>query len=334
MSRNKPDKKISGLESEFESILVCNNRSLRPYIEIFVFEPENATQKSLGTFFGIFEISDISEDSSYIVNYLSSVIKKEYFSKPKRSPIESFEAALHKSNLALSKLAEHGNIKWLGKFNALVAIIEKNNLHIAQAGTASAFLFRSGGLTDISEGLSSDDPEPHPLKTFVNVSSGKLEVQDKLIITTESIFDIFSFEEIKKSILRFSEEKFIQFLKTALGNELEKAAVLIVDIKKKKEAPIAAPVQESEQLNAFSQEAFFRKPARNAMQSVAGEPALNNSSSEITQEKISREIEDEINKGQEEFTDEKNGHIYIKETHEEHLNNKVPNEYLMILGEK
>lgn len=330
MSRNKIDKKMPALESQFEDILVCNNKSLRPHIEIFVFEPENVTQKSLGTLFGVLEVSDTSEDSSYIVNYLSSIIKREYFSKPKRSPIESFEAALHKGNLALSKLAEHGNIKWLGKFNALIAIIEKNNLHIAQAGTASAFLFRSKGLTDISEGMSSDELEPHPLKTFVNVSSGKLESQDKLIITTESIFDIFSFEEIKKSILRFSEEKFVQFLKTALGNELEKAAVLVVDLQEKEDLPPAPSPQKSEHFNAFSQSSYAKKSSYRAPdETEAGD---------IMQEEISpemnTEIADEIKKGQAEFVDEKNGHIYIKETMEESLSNKTPNEFLMILEEK
>ena len=73
------------------------------------------------------------------------------------------------------------------------------------------------------------------MKTFISVSSGRLEKDDKLILTTDSIFDIFSLEEIKKSSLRFSARDFVQFLKTALGSELERAAVLIVDFKDQKE---------------------------------------------------------------------------------------------------
>jgi len=323
MAKPKIDKKITALEAIYENILVCNNRALRPFIEIFAFEPENSTQKSLGNLFGVLEVTDTSEDSSYIVNYLSSIIKKEYFSKPKRSPIESFEAALHKANLALAKLAEHGNIKWTGKLNALIAIIEKNNLHIAQTGTASAFLFRAKGLTDISEGLSTDEAQLNPLKTFMNVSSGRLESQDKLIITTEEIFDIFSLEEIKKSILRFPKDKFLQFLKTALINELDSVAVLIADIQKRVEAPIA-PTKKVAPINAFSQAAFRKEPARANHPVKDTVPARKN---------ISAEIQEEIRESQDEFTDEQSGHIYIKETLQDNLDSKEANEFFNVLLE-
>ena len=120
MSRNKPNKKITEFEFSFNDISFCNDAKLKPFLETFVQEPENISQQSLGTLFGVFEISDNSEDSSYITNYLISVIKKEYYSKPKRGTVESFEAALHKANLALSKLAEHGNVAWIGKINVLL----------------------------------------------------------------------------------------------------------------------------------------------------------------------------------------------------------------------
>ncbi len=267
-------------------------------MEVVIQDPENIEQQNLGTLIGIFEISDTSEDSSYIVNYLISIIKKEYFSKPRRGPVESFETALHKANLALSKLAEHGNINWIGKINVLCAVIEKNKLHLAQVGTASAFLLRSKTLINISENSSEENLEPNPLKTFDSVSSGKLELGDKLLIATESIFDIFSFEEIKKSALRFSAPEFVQFLRTALGNQLEKATVLIVDIKERaKEPEEHSRSQPAKHLNAFSQTAFAR-------------PAASQDKSKI---RIETEMQEELEKSKNEFTNKKTGHIYIKE---------------------
>ena len=335
MAKAKLEKKIAGAVPSFETILVCNDKHLRPFVEAFVFEPENVTQKNLGTLLGVFEITDPSDDSSYIVNYLSSVIKKEYFSKPKRTPIDSFEAALHRANLALSKLAEHGNVKWLGKFNALVAIIEKNNLHLTQTGTASAFLLRAKGLTEISESLSPNEAEPHPLKTFVNVSSGRLELQDKLLITTDGIFEIFSTEEIKKSALRFSDDKFIQFLKTALGHELEKAAVLVVDMLPPDQLESAPAVKKNRTSNAFSQSAFARdavkKPSDVADETKAAEKEKERP--EIS-EQVKNQIKAEINHGGKESTEEQRGHIYIKETLEERLSVPPSREYLSVLNEK
>jgi hypothetical protein len=312
MHKKKPEKKVSGLEPFFDSILVCNDKKIRPFIEILVQEPENITQHNLGTLLGVFCVEELSEDSSYIANYLISVIRKEYFSRPKRPAIESFEAALHKANLALSKLAEHENVKWIGKLNAIIAVVEKNNLHVTQAGSTVAFLLRSKSLTDISDGLASVEAEPHPLKTFVNVSSGRLEPGDKVIIATSEIFNIFSLEEIKKSALRFSSEKFAQFLRTALGNELEKAAVLVAEIREKKESPAPA-VQKSENLNAFSQNAFQRQAApENKEMPKSNEAPIENG---------------------ENWEEKKNGHIYIKEGSYPEAENSPLSEYSVIFGE-
>ncbi|HEX7586520.1 MAG TPA: hypothetical protein VF390_02720 [Patescibacteria group bacterium] len=307
MLKNKPDKKIVATEPSFENILVCNNKRFGPFIEILVQYPENIDQQSLGTLIGIFEISDTSEDSSYIVNYLISTIKKEYFSHPRRGAIESFETALHKANLALSKLAENKNINWIGKLNVVCAVFEKNKLHLAKTGAASTFLLRSKTLTDISDNLSEQEAEPNPLKTFDNVSSGKLEVGDKLIITTDNIFDIFSFEEIKKSALRFSDAELVQFLKTALGNELEKAAALIVDIKEKVPEPEIVPARRTTSIiNAFSQATFIKPPQAKEVP-----------------DKIEKEIQAELDKSKDEFVNKKTGHIYIKETDHPQIKSKL-----------
>ena len=290
MAARKSKKRITTLESFFENILVCNDRKLRPFIETFYYDPENIAQEKLGTLFGIIEISDDSEDSSYIVNYLISVIRKEYFSQTKRGAVESLEAALHKANLALSKLAEHGSLAWLGNLNAIVAVIEKNNLHLSKAGDNSALLFRKKLLTDVSEDLKEENLKPHPLKTFVDVTSGRLENDDKLILTSEIIFEIFSQEEIKKSAIRFSNKEFNQFIRTAFSNEVSKAAMLIVNMKEKEEIVEMQPTPAIGSLNAFSQAAF----------------------SQITNEKkpeviITEEIQETVEK-------QPNGHLYIKES--------------------
>jgi hypothetical protein len=296
MLRKKSEKKISEMESFFEEILVCNDTSNRPFLEVFVHEPENIMQKDLGTLLGIFEINDTTEDSSYIVNYLISVIKKEYFSRPKRGPVESFEAALHKANLALAKLAEYGNINWIGKINAICAVTERQNLHLTQTGNTMALMLRKGYLTNISEDLSPDNLEPNPLKTFVNISSGKLEDHDKIIVLTDNIFDVLDPEEIKNNALNFSEKDFIQFLKTVLANRLEKAAALVIDIKEKKEVVLSIP-QKTESLNAFSSSAFSKTSSKR-------EPMLNIPTTEAPTQLPPPEEAPKI------------GHIYIKESSE------------------
>lgn len=291
------------LEPIFSDVLVCSKKDKRPLIEIFVQPPENINQQNLGTLAGVFEITDESEDSSYIVNYLISVIKKEYFANVKRGTIESFEAALHKANLALSKLAEHDNVNWIGNLHAICLVCEKNNIHLAQTGRAQAYLIRSKNLSAICENQE-ESLSYNPLKTFEDVISGRLQESDKIIVTTETIMKIFSTEEIKRSAIKFSPEDFIRFLKTALINELEKAAALVIDINQKQEKEMEKSLKKPLKINAFSQEAY-KKPS-GMKEKERMEPA------EIQDRReIAEEIKKDLLKSKEGFIDKKTGHIYI-----------------------
>ncbi|MDZ4384922.1 MAG: hypothetical protein U0944_00710, partial [Candidatus Moranbacteria bacterium] len=98
--------------------------------------------------------------------------------------------------------------------------------------------------------------------------------------------------------MRFSNEEFSQFLKTALGNELAKAAVLIVDLEEEQTSIIETARKPQKSLNAFSNDAFIKE----------------SSATKTEKEKISGEIKRELQKTSPEFTDKKTGHIYIKES--------------------
>ena len=290
---------IKELQKNISQILVINNSSLKPYIELFEYAPENIYQQPLGNLIGFFEIKEYSEDSAYVVNFLTSVLKKEYYANPRRSVAESFDSAMNKVNLALSEVAKHGNVEWIGKLHACICVIEKNSIHFTVAGNAKIFLNRKKVLTEISEGLSSDESQPHPLKTFINVSSGRLEKEDKLIITCEDIFHILKLSELKKSLQRLTKPQFVQFLKTALSNELEMIATIIADFEEVKKAPATKNIFLEddeflpEAINVFSQAAFPKKNPASAQKI----------------EKSNQELEQVAAI---EYTDKKTGHIYVQ----------------------
>jgi hypothetical protein len=290
-------KSLKKLEKSVTEILIAQDAGLKPYIHSFHYEPENIAHQPLGTLLGVFEVEDRSKDSAYIVNFLASVVKKEYLIHPKRAAIESLEAALHKTNLALSELIKHDNTAWLGKLNAAICVLEKNNLHFSVAGKAKALLVRNQVLTDIGEGLV-EETEPHPLKTFTDVASGRLKPEDKILLTTPELFEVLSIEELKKNVQRLPRERFAQFLKTALVNRLPLAGTLIIDtfepIPEKEEVVISEPHQEPVVFNAFSQSAFqSRKPSLHP--TPTDQPPT--------------ETEEE---SQKEYTDNKTGHIYVQ----------------------
>ncbi len=302
MPSKNTEKKIDPvreLQTNISPVLVINNSTLKPYIELFEYAPENIYQQPLGHLIGFFEIKEYSDDSAYVVNFLTSVLKKEYYANPKRPVAESFDSALHKVNLALSEVAKHGNVEWIGKIHAAICVIEKNSIHFTIAGNAKIFLNRKQTLTDISEDLASDENEPHPLKTFINVSSGRLEKEDRLIITSEDIFHILKLSDLKKNLQRLTKEQFVQFLKTALSNELEMIATIVADfteIKKNSYAKNAAKkeaVGKEAAINVFSEAAFAGQPAAKKELHENFEQ-IKNTSPAI------------------EYTDKKTGHIYVQ----------------------
>jgi len=307
----KTNKLTPAREKEWDKtvseILVANEKDLRPYIEVLNFTPENIIQSQMGSLLAVFEIKSDDESSAYIVNFLSSVAKKEYFANPKKTSEESFESALNKINLALSEIAKHGNTQWLGKTDIAICAIEKNNICFSATGNARVILARGGALTDITHGLAPKG-EPYPLKTFTDTASGKLKEGDKIIITTDDIFHIIPLAEIEKKAFSFSKEKFVQFLKTALVNELEIAGTIVVDIFKKpvrfnKKTFGKETRKENylEKFNAFSEKTFKES-------SVISPPDNKETIKKAAEEK---ELKKEKT-AKKEYTDKKTGHIYVR----------------------
>ncbi|MFZ2187513.1 MAG: hypothetical protein WAV46_02690 [Candidatus Moraniibacteriota bacterium] len=297
LEKKRPEKIRPTIELEkvITEILVANGRAIEPFVKVFNYSDENVTRSSLGSLIGVFEIAENSEDSAYIINFLASVAKKEYFSNPRRGSIESFEAALHKINLALAELVKHGNIAWLGKLHGALGVLEKNNLHFSVTGKAEILLLRGDNFSEISSGLASEESNIHPIKTFVEVSSGRLMAQDKIILTSPELFDILPMEDLEKNAVRMDTERFAQFLRTALINELDMGGSLVVDIKEG--LPLPLPHKESKKAvettaNVFSGQAFVPRPTT---EQAAGQPT-----------------EHASNNAEEEYTDSKTGHIYVQ----------------------
>ncbi len=264
-----------------DEIFVAKNRSSEPYIRSFVAAPENITQESLGTLVGVFSVSDHSESSGFVVNVLVSAVRKEYFANPRRGVIESFEAALHRMNLALAELVKNGQTGWIGNLHGSVAAIEKHSIHFSVTGSGRILLFRGDDLQDIGEGLASEEAAMHPLKTFVEISSGRLSPGDCLLLASPEIFDLFSDAELERSARRLvPERKFSRFLETAMTNELRQGAVIVLSAEENVEEPAATekttrePKKKPEKIrNVFSAETF-KKAAEERAEIFREEPSV------------------------------------------------------------
>lgn len=292
--RQEKIKPAAELEKIITEILVANKRSAEPFVKVFNYSGENISVSQLGTLAGIFEIADQSEESAYIVNFLASVAKKEYFINPRRGAVESFEAALHKINLALSMLVKHGNTAWLGKLHGAISVLERNNIHFSVTGSAKILLLRNNRFSEISTDLASEESSLHPIKTFVEVGSGRLLPGDKIIIASPELLTLLSLDDLKKNASRMDNERFAQFLHTALVNELDMAGVIVMDIYESQPTPIKTQEIKREETinNVFSEQAFIPR---------------------IKIEKGREEKDEKKNDvSQSEYIDSKTGHIYVQ----------------------
>ena len=260
------------IETRISDILVARNRSAEPYLHLFSVSPENVTQEHLGRLVGVFSVSDRSDSSAYIGNVIASVAKKEYFANTRRDAIEGFESSLHRANLALSEIVKNGDTRFMGRLHGVLAAIEDDRIHFSVTGNAAILLFRDGSLMDIGEGLASEDAATHPLKTFVEISSGQLLPGDCLLLVSPEIFTLFSPRELAQNARRLVPEgRFVRFLETAMINELKTGSALVVTVAerktRRKPEPKRAPSPKREkrkETNFFSERIFRDAAAKRA----------------------------------------------------------------------
>lgn len=228
--RKREGKTLSSLRYAFHAITVGSGKHAEPYIIAFHHKSDNVAGRTLGTLFGFFEVEVHDEDAAYIVNFLASVAKKEYFANPRREVEDGFETTLHKVNVALAEIAKEGNISWLGHLHGVIAAISHDTMYFSATGDGVLSLSRDEMLRPISDGLADSLSEPHPLKTFTEVASGKLMDHDVLLALSPAVWTLFTPDDLKRNLARLGPEAFEQFLRTALINELPIAGAVMVSI--------------------------------------------------------------------------------------------------------
>jgi len=226
---------------EVREIVFCKEEE-NSFCDIFIYEPENIEEQKLGNLYIVGEIVNFSENSSYLVNLLASIIKKEFYSKPKRPTMESLEAGLHKANATLSGFAEQGNVDWIGNLNMICGAYKKNELYFSHVGGVKTLLVRDGQITDIGKNITKEE-KPHPFKTFANIASGEIEKNDLILLSTPEFFNIFSLEKIRQLSSSLDINKLTETIYDAVEQEedITTVGLLVMKIgnekqdKKKKE---------------------------------------------------------------------------------------------------
>ena len=212
-------------------IVVSKEKEDNAFCDVFIYEPENVAEQSLGNLCIVGEVSNLTDNSSYLINLLASVLKKEFYSNTKKTSLEALESGLHKANVTLAEFTEQGNAGWIGNLHMACLVFKGGELHFGKAGKIKTFLIRDFQATDIGQNLLGSE-KPDPLKTFANIASGTLESGDALILGTPRVFEIFSLEKIKEEITKLDMDEFASLIQESIENseEIDIAGLLAIKI--------------------------------------------------------------------------------------------------------
>ncbi len=173
--------------------------------QIYLADPKNANasqilyEESLSDanyFFFVGELSNLTKKTEKEdLRKIADVILSNFKTIKKSGTEELFESVLSRINQELGDLAAKGKKSWLGKFSGLIALVSGSTILLANTGATSAYMKRRSELLEILPG---EKPGLHPLKTFSNFTTGKLKVNDQIILASSNIFNFLAIQNVGK----------------------------------------------------------------------------------------------------------------------------------------
>ncbi len=169
----------------------------------FLFVGKIPKDESLTSFaFYIIEVLSPWHPSTKIEKIISTNLKNNLQTEGKFD----LEEALRQINEELGVLANKGESDWIGNLNALIGYVENNkDLHLSMAGNILGYMIRGGKVVTLTEGLGSDDPT-NPLKTFENITSGRLGKGDQIVVANIAFYDFLSVDRLRRLLAEYSSK--------------------------------------------------------------------------------------------------------------------------------
>jgi hypothetical protein len=170
----------------------------------FCFEPENIYEKRLGYLYIVGILKNALPKNYNFLEKISKFIRNEFYKKTLSKPEKALKDTLKETNEYLERIIKSGDVSWLGNLSLAILNLKNFELNFTKIGEIKIHLIRGNKIIDIDKKLKLQDIEPHPLKIFGNVVSGKLIENDLLMVLTKEVFDFFQDENLIQKIKEFS----------------------------------------------------------------------------------------------------------------------------------
>ncbi len=210
-------------------------------LKVFSFKPD-PSKLHLGDILILAEeINYLPTDQDLLVN-LAETIKEEFYSDKNKNSEVAFKESLRKANLFLSERSKSGDVNWLGNLNIAVLNFGNFLLNYSKAGTIRIILSRSDELKDLGQEI-----ETHGIgsttRFFSNMSSGRLILNDKIILSTQQLFEQL-YDNVFPEIIYLNQinEKNIKNIFSKHRNESKNwSGIFILSYMKRKKIQFSLP---------------------------------------------------------------------------------------------
>ncbi len=240
------------------------------FITSQVYRPADPDSQREGVIFSQIEILNPWLPATQIGQTIINTAIREYYRAGDTSELNNFEIALKKVNETLAQITQSGETEWIGRLNGVLILINNQDIHISQTGLTQAYLFRSGKVNHVTEGII-NSAEPHPLKTFSNIMSGTLDLHDRIIIANPVVFETVPLERIKEIVASAAPALAAEELAKLLRREKKMAGeALILELTTKDEVASMPPEYKIDTVYIDRKAAFSLGQLKDATLKVSG----------------------------------------------------------------
>ena len=202
------------------------------FVTAYAYEPlPDDPGAELGNLYVVIEILVSGRASEEVADLVIETSGNQYYNKanPGDSALERFEAAVKAVNQELTDHVNRGNAAWIGKLSAVIAVHCGAEVHLAQTGSAEAFLYRGKSSTQVTAGAPSR--AHNPSKTFGSIASGQLEAGDRLLLSTPALIHQVPLAKLQGIIGQSGPNAAISEITDLLHDaSVERIAALVIEI--------------------------------------------------------------------------------------------------------
>jgi len=157
--------------------LVFRGKPEEGHVDVFSYNYEGSSANGLGNLFIVGHIQPADEDTSYMINLVASLAKREYYAGNDIAPKEAFSKTLKKINEVLQDFFKKKELK----VNIGIFTIAGENIFISRLGKFKIVLARDSQTIDILNNINLFSKEHIQEEEFSNIISGKIMPKDRIL---------------------------------------------------------------------------------------------------------------------------------------------------------